>query len=160
MVIRAKTAYNMQHGYAISGCWCCISNAVTKSWKKSKIGLFRDNSMQKIRVHTFEADKAEHITAITVKLVPTTPVRDIKIDKAESATMGNKQYPNTDTTTVMLTGVVAIILKRPYVKDVFLPFYSPFLILATKTSNTVCLINKDYGRNPEGERVENNWFVF
>ena len=64
-------------------------------------------------VHTFEADKADHITAITVKLVPTTPVRDIKIDKAESATMGNKQYPNTDTTTVMLTGVVAIILKRP-----------------------------------------------
>ena len=33
-----------------------------------------------LKVHTFEADKADHITAITVKLVPTTPVRDIKID--------------------------------------------------------------------------------
>lgn len=40
--------------------------------------------------------------------------------------------------------IQSIILKRPYVKDVFLPFFSPFLMLATKTSNTVCLINKDY----------------
>ena len=52
MVMRAKTAYSREHGYATRSCWCSMLNAVMNS---------------------FEADSAHQITASTDTAVPTKP---------------------------------------------------------------------------------------
>ena len=47
-----------------------------------------------------EADHELHTTANMVNIVPTGPVRDTRMDRADRATIGKMQYPSTLTTTV------------------------------------------------------------